>query len=271
MSLLRFMHIPKTGGSTFGLILRHQYRGKGDFSFSGDIASDIHRFKSLSEHERNNVELFKGHAPISTGLPEADNAMIITFLRDPIDRVKSFCHHVSEGKSPYLRKEFPPESFSLDRFLESGNAELSNLQTKMLINSGSCASPVLLESMSPAEARDMALTNLYGRVSYFGLTEFFDQSLAIFSQSLNWSIPVYVSLNRKHTTGSIEFKERHLSRIAELNSIDIEVYDAARARFMDIAESVEFHNTKLKLFLSINAFLNAFFALGMKIWSSFDE
>ena len=261
--LLRFLHIPKTAGATFSGILIRQYRGKDQFFFSGEAASDTARFKDLSERERRGIKLFFGHAPIATGLKEADDARIITFLRDPINRVKSFCQHASEGKSPYLRLDFHPGAFSLDEFLESGNAELSNLQTKMLINSRDCTSPALLGKMSSSEARNMALANLFGKVSHFGLTEFFDESLIIFSQSLNWSIPVYFSLNRKDATRLIEFKERHLSRIAELNSIDINVYNVAKTSFMEIIESGDFDRSKLKIF----QLMNAFFSLGMKIRS----
>lgn len=251
--LLRFLHIPKTAGSTFTNILKRQYCGKGYFSFSGDVASDIIRFRNLPETERGKIELFTGHAPVFTGLQEADDARIITFLRSPISRVKSFCQHVSAGRAPYLVKDFPPEEFSLDLFLESGNEELSNLQTKMLINSGTCTSSALLESISSSEVKDMALDNLYHRISCFGLAEFFDESLIVFSQLLNWSIPVYVSVNKKDPTKLIEFRDHHIDRIMELNSIDLEVYDAAKTRFMNIIESPDFDRAKLKLLRLINS------------------
>ena len=57
-----------------------------------------------------------GHAPITTCIKEADSATIITFLRDPVERVKSFCQHVYEGKSLHLKDSFPPELFNLMHF-----------------------------------------------------------------------------------------------------------------------------------------------------------
>ncbi len=197
-----------------------------------------------------------GHAPIATGVPEADNASIITFLRDPIKRVKSFCQHVSEGKSPYLEKAYAPDTFNLDQFLDSGNTELVNLQTKMLINTGDNASSALLNTMSPDEARERALANLFNRVSYFGLTEFFDASLMIFSQALAWSTPFYFSINRPDTAHLIEFKEHHLRRIAELNQIDIQVYNTAQAHLMTIVNSPQFDKAQLERFQSRNALLS---------------
>ena len=231
MQRLRFLHIPKTAGSTFSSMLRRQYLGKGHFVFSGFDDLDRERFAALPEAKKNRVVLFTGHAPLVTGVREADEATIITFLRDPVSRVKSFCQHVAEGKSPHLKEAFPPESFSLDAFLDSGNGELSNLQTKMLINGAQAASSVLIDKMSPAEARDLALENLFSRVHRFGLQEHFDESLMIFARALDWSTPLYAALNKKSTARMIDFEDRHLERIAELNALDIEVYEKAREYF----------------------------------------
>lgn len=251
MKRIRFLHIPKTGGSTFIAILHRQYFGKKSFKFNGGaLVSDIKRFKALSKRDRKNIALFTGHAPIVTSIKEADNATIITFLRDPISRVKSFCQHVSEGKSPI--KGFHPKSFNLDRFLKSGNPALSNLQTKMLINNRTCASPLLIESMSTSEARDLALDNLYNKISYFGLQEYFDESLIVMTSALNWEMPVYISENKKNTNKLIKFKKRHLEQIAELNAIDIEVYRLAKKQFIGILNSAAFDKAKLKQLKLIN-------------------
>jgi hypothetical protein len=254
MKRLRFLHIPKTAGLTLTTILRRQYIGKKKFYFTGDFASDINRFEALSECDRGNVVLFCGHAPIVTGVKEADNATIITFLRDPIDRVKSFVQHVSEGKSSHLINEFPPESFNVDQFLESGNEELSNLQTKMLINNKGCGCPLLIEKMSAPAARDAALDNLYGRISYWGLQEYFNESLILFSSTLNLRMPVYASVNMRNTSRLIKFEEHHLEWIVELNAIDIELYRLAKEQFISRLNSVAFDGAKLKRFRVINSF-----------------
>ena len=128
MQYVRFFHIPKTGGSTFADILKRQYIFYDWFRFSGDIQSDLKRYLKHNGH----VRLFIGHAPLKTGIQIADYATMFTLLRDPVSRVKSFCQHVYEGKSKYLIDRFPPYSFDLDEFLDSGNHELSNLQAKLL-------------------------------------------------------------------------------------------------------------------------------------------
>ena len=243
ISHLRFLHIPKTAGSTFRQVLIRQYPGKGRFDFRGDITADIERFHVLPEEEKRNIVLFEGHAPITTGIQEADQT-IITFLRDPIRRVMSFCQHVYEGKSPYLLQDFPPEKFSLDEFLASGNTELSNLQTKMLINQGSSASPDLIDRLPASEVVDRALKNLSEKIVCFGLQEYFDESLILFATQFSWRTLTYDSVNRANSSRKLEFKDHHLKRIAELNAIDIEVYKLAKEKFLGQIGEKNF-NTKL--------------------------
>jgi hypothetical protein len=249
MEPLRFLHIPKTGGSTFTAILQDQYSEKKRFDFTGNITADIKRFEALHENDRENIALFTGHAPIVTGIRKVDNATTITLLRDPISRVKSYCQYVSEGKIPNLIADFPSEAFPLDNFLKSGNAELSNFQTRLLVNDGLSPS---FYALSASEARDAALDNLFTKISHFGLQEYFDESLIVFSLALNWRMPIYVSLNKKNTNKLIQFEKYQVERIAEMNAIDMEVYRLAKEKFISILNSSAFNKVKLKWFQLIN-------------------
>ncbi|HEC27201.1 MAG TPA: hypothetical protein ENI67_07320 [Gammaproteobacteria bacterium] len=248
MNKLRFLHIPKTAGSTFSSILTKQYRGKVSFEFSGDNELDIKRFRELSLDEQKAVVLFTGHAPILTGLPEADDIAIITILRDPISRVKSFCQHVSEGKSPHLVASFPPESFTLDEFLYSGNNEISNLQARMLIDYERHRVEPLVTSFSMQELKNRALENLFEKVRCFGIQEYFDESLILFADTLGWSMPFYEYQNRKDINRLLKFEDYHIERIQELNAVDIAVYQAAKEWFLDKIESDDYSRRKLAVF-----------------------
>ncbi len=233
-SRLRFMHVPKAGGTTLNAILARQVHPRHTFTFSGSIEQDIARYRSLSHAARRSITLFAGHAALSSGIADADEATTITILRDPVSRVKSFCQHVSEGKSAYLINLYPPDRFDLDRFLLSGDGHLSNQQTKMLINDGDISDATLIDSLSPSEARDIALHNLFTRVSAFGLQERFDESVTLFARQLGWSIPWYFSKNTPTPGKRLVFEPRHLEQIRELNQIDIELYEAARIHFEEV-------------------------------------
>ncbi len=237
MRKLRFLHIPKTAGSTFSRILRNQYKGSAQFVFKGKRLLDQERYAALPESERESIVLFTGHAPLVTGIKEADEAPTITILRDPVKRVKSFIQHVSEGKSPYLLDSFPPERFNLDEFLDSGNTELSNLQSRMLVNYEMCGNELAIGSMTPAEILEKALDNLFNKVTCYGLQEYFDQSLIRFSTVLGWKMPYYEYMNKRDTRHLLHFEDRHMEKIKALNDIDIRFYNTARDRFVNFVEN----------------------------------
>jgi hypothetical protein len=228
------MHIPKTAGETFSSILEKLYAEHLDFFFTSDCPADLARYRAMTEPEQRQVRLFHGHAPLTTGMPAIDAVPVITMLREPIARVKSFCQHVSEGKSPHLVAAFPPGDFDLDAFLASGDYELSNLQTKFLISQGG-----LEEIGDPVEARERALDLLFHRVDRFGLMEFFAESMAGFERRFGWRIPTYRRLNRKNPRRLLHFHQRHIDRIIELNRIDLDVYQLARERFIESARVVK--------------------------------
>lgn len=244
------MHIPKTAGQTLESILLRQY--KHSFRFTGNTGPDIQKFANLTPEERSRVVFFYGHSTITTGIEEADHATIITILRHPVSRVKAFCQHVREGKSPYLLEAFPPENFSLDEFLDSNNQELSNLQTKLLINKATDPTPVF-DKITASEARDLALENLYTKISHFGLQEYFDHSMILFSSALNWKYPIYKSKNLENPNKLLKFEKHHLEKIAALNKIDIEIYEHAKQQFLIKLDKVPFWKLKLRAYRFVNS------------------
>lgn len=157
---------------------------------------------------------------MNTGFLEVDDALTITMFRDPIRRVRSFCQHVSEGKSPHLVDRFPPWSFNLDDFLDSGLGELSNLQTKMMINTGSCEEATFMNQLGERRALDLAMKNLDERIAVFGLLERYDESLIQFADYLGWGLPVYAKRNVQNEKRLLVFEARHLQRIEALNAVD---------------------------------------------------
>jgi hypothetical protein len=243
------LHIPKTAGTTFAHILEQVYRGEKKFQFTGNSSADINTFNSMSSLEQQQIKLYTGHAPIYTKINSIDQCQTITLLREPISRVKSFCQHVSEGKSAYLRKKFPPENFDLDKFLHSKILELHNLQTKMLVNTG--ASAVNFQ-MPPNEALELALDNLFNHISVFGLLENFDESLILFKQKFDWDLPTYTISNTKNKDRLLSFEKHHIERIIAINQLDIELYQQAKTHFEAQINADEFNTKALRRFQQIN-------------------
>lgn len=228
---IRFLHIPKTAGSTFDECLFVQYLGswllRRQFVFSGNLEADQQRYQKLSPAARSRIVICTGHAPRLTACAELDALPTITLLRHPVERVKSLCQHISEGKSVKINGNRAGD-FDLDELLESGRIQLNNFQSRMLLGRQGFRLPRGSNTSLATRATEVLASEL----RCFGLTEDFDRSLLLFRQVLGWrKLPVYRSRNRKNPRALLSFQQRHLDRIEQLNTIDIELYDKARALF----------------------------------------
>lgn len=230
---IRFLHVPKTAGSTFDecLFLKYlwPYLLRRQFVFSGNFKADKQRIDAMSPAARNRIAICTGHAPLTSGCREFDGMPTVVLLRDPVERVKSFCQHVSEGKSPQLYDPAVNGAFDLDRFLAKDRVQLNNFQARLVLGRKGYQLP-------PDDADTLverAMELLESKISCFGVTEDFDRSLLLFRDVLGWkSWPLYRSRNVSDPRARIQFEARHLARIEELNRIDIALYRRAREAFV---------------------------------------
>jgi len=229
---LRFLHIPKTAGSSldeclFRLYLR-PYLARRLWVLSGNIRADRLRLDQLAPSTRRRIALCVGHGPRITGCGEIDALPTVTLLREPVARVKSFCQHVSEGKSPQLYSPARDGPFDLDRFLAGGGIQLNNFQSRILLGDATYQLP----PGTPADLTERALARLTTEFSCFGLTEAFDASLLLFQQVLGWrDWPLYRSRNRGNPQARLHFDAGQLARIEALNAVDMALYRGAREVF----------------------------------------
>jgi hypothetical protein len=224
----RFLHIPKTAGTSIGEILSHAYATPW-FICYGDWESDKARFVSLTPEEKEGFAGFRGHSPFTTGFRDVDELPTFTFFREPVARVISFSKHVSEGKSPYLLERFPPESFDLDEFLASGVDELHNLMTRMILaHDEPFASS---EKGDDKDAVPRALALLKERKVIVGVTEQFELSVCLIARKLGWSIPYFPTENMSSRGNRLVFEPRHLEQIRRMNANDIRLYAEGKQWF----------------------------------------
>lgn len=225
---IRFLHIPKSAGTSFSNCLRRIYRAnrfKGNsFVFLGDFERDIQRYHKLTEAERGRLVLVSGHVPLATGIPAIDAMPTITFLRDPVARVKSLCQHISEGKVWNV-----DANLDLDAYLaDPCNIWIEDLQIRTLLGRRGYELPDASEDEIVAQAMDI----LENRVACFGITEYFDDSLLLFKHALGWrQYPVYARLNEKSPRRRLRFSAAQIQRIRERNRLDARLYEAALALF----------------------------------------
>ncbi len=229
---IRFLHIPKTAGSSFDecLFIQHLRPSilRRRFTFTGNFNIDRQRYQQIDPATRSKIIICTGHAPLITNISEIDCLPTITFLRNPVDRVISHCQHVSEGKSIKSSPGFDYKNMDLDQFLSSNRTQLSNFQSKVLLGTESYTLP----QGSKEELVTLVLNVLEHKLSCFGITEEFDRSLLLFMCVLGWERPpIYRYRNKKNVNSLISFEARHIDKIRQLNQIDLLVYERARVLF----------------------------------------
>jgi hypothetical protein len=221
------------------------------FKNSEPNAMSLDRLRSMDTVGRNSIKLFRGHAPLVVGDADVDKARIFTFLRDPVDRVVSFCHHLAEGKEKSLLFSGPvgcePEKdFDLDSFLNSGDPELENLQTRMLVGEETYRSLQL--SGSYGDLRQ-ALSAAFARIEFVGIQDKFEESLLVASLIYNWS-PPYTGAKKSNTrsaTVRLNFSDAQINLIRRLNTMDVEAHRMATSIYSHLRRRFSWRLSCLKL------------------------
>jgi hypothetical protein len=221
-----FLHIPKTGGTTFHKILERNYAPDETLTFDGSRhPTEIESFAKLPESHRARYRLIKGHVEFGFHRFVAGESTYMTFLRDPIARALSFYSHARTRSDHYLHRLVTDQRMRLENLLERGvTPELFNQQTQMI--SGCPSGP---NCPLDHNALETAKQNLRSNFCFVGLTEEFDAGVVLLSHMLGWSRPFYVKRNvssKKTRAESLPPQIRALVRDA--NSLDFELYEFAR-------------------------------------------
>src|SRR6266700_694198 len=187
-----FLHIPKTGGSTFHKILERNFARNQILTFDGRRHRDeIERFAKLAEPQRARYRLIKGHLFFGFHRFVPGNSTYVTFLREPVARALSFYSYARSHSDHYLYRPLTEEQLGLRTLRELGTTpELFNHQTRMIAGDQSN-----LDRPLDRSALERAKQNLQANFCFVGLTEEFAASLVLLSHTFGWSWPFYVKRN----------------------------------------------------------------------------
>lgn len=233
----RFIHIPKTAGTTVLSILNLQYLFNRKFIFSSNWQESVARWHSLSDIQRNKIRFVAGHTSHITGINEIDRAPAFTILRNPVERTISFCRHVlnPNKQHPIWHKGIR----NLDMLLADPVDEMLNLQTKFLASATRQYGIMSNDDKRSNKALiNDAKNTLDNGLAAFGIQECFDLSVIHIAEIYGWQPPVYLRRNVAANDNNLEFNKSHLERIEELNSLDIELYEWASRKFKAVTDSI---------------------------------
>jgi len=251
MRTVIFMHLQRTGGTTFLKLLDNIYNRDETYAIDGKrFRESIHEFAQLPEEQRGKYRLIKGHLlwGLHTFCP--NETTYITILRQPIDRAISQYYW-------HLRPEcvYPiPADMALGEFLESGTfISADNGMTRFI--AGKDRGAVAYGKCS----RDMLELAKYNLKRYFlavGFTEYYEESLILFKRLLGWEkYPFYQKKNvHRQKPAHPDLSKGQVEILLKYNQYDIELYEFAKELFEDrIRQEGKSFQDELALFIQLKA------------------
>ena len=256
--ILIFLHIPKTAGTTLRPVFTGHYgdveadhepalrllygiaydRGEGFLKPPGDLIPDY----LATALERYDVRAVVGHFSFGVHRLARRSATYMTFLRDPIDRITSLYFHLKDWKHSRPGVSFPSEidrpftdDTTIDEFATCyALRELDNDQTRRVSGIeppfGECTRDML----------ETAKRNIEEHFAVVGLTERFEESVALAAHVLEWNSELsYWSrlVNEKRLPVSA-ISSAAREAILDRNDLDRDLYRFAEDRLQQAVEDL---------------------------------
>lgn len=215
-----FLHVPKTAGTTLNRLIEWEYPLFEMYSvdpvFFTWSASHLRR---LSPRRLRKTRMFKGHMVFGLHKVLPQPATYITVLRDPIERVMSAFYYMRSYILHPKYWKFRQEQWTLEDFVR--RLPRDNVQCKIVAGA---------EYNSPCtkEIFEQAKENLLRHFSVVGLSERFEESLALMKLRFGWKLRRYSSFNVTRTRPKKhDLSKATLDLIAAKNAFDVALYECA--------------------------------------------
>jgi hypothetical protein len=218
---LIFVHIPKSAGTTLNHVIAWEYSPFQIVSVDGRFPRwAFRRMTRWTPRRLARSDVFTGHMPFGLDTFLGREANYVTILRKPVERV------ISEYFYRIGRKSHPLEDrgikgFSLRDYVEK--LPYDNVQTKLL--AGGNQGYDFMAGRCSAAMLATAKRNLAERFSLVGLTERFEETLALAKLLFGWKVDRYATMRvtpGKSKEKAVPADMREL--IAEHNRYDVELY-----------------------------------------------
>jgi hypothetical protein len=224
---LIFLHLPKCAGTTLNRIIEWEYNPTRVFSI--DPVLFLWSYQKLNRWPAKRLarmQVFKGHMPFGIHKRLPQPSTYITFLRDPVERVISAYYfardYLLHPKHRWISK-LTLEEYA--RVSPNHNVQCKYLSGRRFVgdfHAGDCN----------AEMLETAKENLNRYFSLVGITERFDEGLAILKIIFGWEIAKYANFNvTKSRQAKTSLPAATVELIADRNKYDMALYEYASTIF----------------------------------------
>lgn len=222
---LIFLHVPKSAGTTLNRLIEWEYPLFEMYSVDPVLFRWARaRLWRLPQRRLRKFRVFKGHMAFGLHKRLAQPATYITVMRGAVERVISAYYFMSNYRLHPNYWRFRRKGWTLEDFVQHSPRE--NVQTKMIAGANYDL-PCTEETL--AEAKE----NLC-HFSVIGLTERFEESLALMKLRFGWKLESYCNFNvTPIRPAKRDLPQATLDLIAEKNRFDIELYDCVAKRFQE--------------------------------------
>ncbi|MDQ0058840.1 sulfotransferase family 2 domain-containing protein [Paenibacillus harenae] len=205
--LILFIHIPKTGGTSFTQNLQSNCP-KLIYYYSMDAVKT-----SLAI-----ADCFTGHFPYGFHQYTTRPYKYVTMLRDPVELTISMFYYMYKNRNPVLKTY--DDKLSIEEFILSGKFDyyFMNLQSRYI--SG--------QLMTFVPDLKVAKSNLVNHIAFYGITELFAESQFLLVEEMGWKLEHYPKLNETpYRKRQSEISQQTIKAICEKSKVDILLYKFA--------------------------------------------